>query len=102
MTSPAPPRSNAYALAALSASPVLPTESDVHSVVPAVQPLPLDSSLALAPSATAEALIASLSDRLDTAEDIVKTIHLALLRGYSPAEILDENSPVYDRIRSFK
>lgn len=38
----------------------------------------------------------------DTAEDIVLTIQLALARGYTPAEILDENSPICDRLRGFK
>ena len=32
--------------------------------------------------------------------DIVQTIELGLTRGYTPAELLDENSPVRDRIRA--
>lgn len=36
------------------------------------------------------------------AEDIVQTIKLALERGYTPAEILDENSPIRDRITSYR
>jgi hypothetical protein len=31
--------------------------------------------------------------------DLVKTIALALERGYAPSDILDENSPIRDRIR---
>jgi hypothetical protein len=34
------------------------------------------------------------------ADDIVQTIALAMKRGYTPAEILDENSPIADRIRA--
>jgi len=32
--------------------------------------------------------------------DILQTIELGLRRGYSAAELLDENSPVRDRIRA--
>jgi hypothetical protein len=32
--------------------------------------------------------------------DIAETIELGLKRGYTPAELLDENSPIRDRLRS--
>lgn len=32
--------------------------------------------------------------------DIIQTIELGLTRGYTPADLLDENSPVRDRMRS--
>lgn len=35
------------------------------------------------------------------ADDIVRTIALALERGYSASEILDENSPIRDRINAY-
>ena len=50
----------------------------------------------------ANALAARLSDRADWNTDpveVIKAIELGLLRGYTPAEILDENSPVRDAIR---
>ncbi len=33
--------------------------------------------------------------------DIIETIELALQRGYAPSDILDENSPIRDRIRAY-
>jgi len=41
-------------------------------------------------------LIAAAPDLLDVAE----TIELGIKRGYTPAELLDENSPIRDRIRA--
>lgn len=41
-------------------------------------------------------LIAAAPELLDIAE----TIELGLKRGYTPAELLDENSPIRDRIRA--
>ena len=35
---------------------------------------------------------------LESARDIVQTIALAMQRGYAPSEILDENSPIAERI----
>lgn len=35
------------------------------------------------------------------ADDIVKTLQLALKRGYTAAEILDENSPIRERIEAY-
>lgn len=32
--------------------------------------------------------------------DIIETIELGLTRGYTPAELLDENSPIRDRMRA--
>lgn len=32
--------------------------------------------------------------------DIVQTIELGLKRGYTPADLLDENSPIRDRMRA--
>lgn len=32
--------------------------------------------------------------------EIVETIELGLKRGYTPSELLDENSPIRDRIRA--
>jgi len=34
----------------------------------------------------------------ESARDIVQTIALAMKRGYTPNEILDENSPIAERI----
>lgn len=41
-------------------------------------------------------LIAAAPDLLD----IIETIAVALARGYTTADVLDENSPVRDRIRA--
>lgn len=35
------------------------------------------------------------------ADDIVRTIALALTRGYAPSEVLDENGPIVDRMRAY-
>lgn len=40
-----------------------------------------------------------LDDWQSDAIDVVQTIDLALKRGYEAADILDENSPIRDRIR---
>ena len=36
----------------------------------------------------------------ESARDIVQTIAMAIMYGYTPAEILDENSPITERIRA--
>jgi hypothetical protein len=32
--------------------------------------------------------------------DLIETIELAMKRGYDPKDVLDENSPIRDRIRA--
>lgn len=39
-------------------------------------------------------------ERVHSAIGILEAIELGLQRGYTPAELLDENSPIRDRIRA--
>lgn len=39
-------------------------------------------------------------DRAAELQDIVQTIELGLKRGYAPSDLLDENSPIRDRMRA--
>lgn len=70
---------------------------DAHSLATALLNLIRSGDRAAEDAAAA---LKEARGELNELRDIAATIELGLQRGYKPAELLDENSPVRDRIRA--